>query len=268
MTDKPTDSTVVLPDVGGSPKPPEGSAEQGGERGSAALQFDQDTVTRIADLVSDRVSDRVVGQVREKLAPDIERGIQTSKDRRFKDLEGISGESLRLVADLIKRNEGNLDKVEQDLAIQSFLEERRSQAAVSSDPSASQARPSSEPDKGMSEPDLKVAARSVLEKFNLDEAAEKAVRDQWAKMQFDSSRDAELGLIELAVKAGRGEPVSAAGFVAPEVGTSVPSQDSEAMLVEKDRLYTQLHELFKEPSANKAEIASTKESLRKLGEEI
>jgi hypothetical protein len=267
MADKPTDSAAVLPEIRGEPTPSDPSAEQRDQPSSTGSQFDQESVTRLADLLTERLVPTVTESVRAKLAPDIERGIQKTKDRRWKVFEDLDPEDIRIVADAVKRNDGDFQKTADDLAVRAILEERRQKPDDAGQPSASQARPDSTSDKGMSEQDLKEESRLLLEKFGLSDDGKEAVLKAWGGMEFDSVAQARVGLVDLALKAGRGESFSPADMVVPS-GKGVSPQKSESAAEEADRLYSELNDLFLEPSTNRDRIASVKESLRKLGEEI
>ncbi len=75
----------------------------------------------------DALAERVAARVREAIQPDIERGIQSTKDKRFRVLEGIDPDTLGRFKDYLAKNKGDVDAAYREMRIDDVLDRGRSE---------------------------------------------------------------------------------------------------------------------------------------------
>jgi hypothetical protein len=249
---------VPLPEVTSDPS--------AGEPSSAAqgLTFDQATLDSLAEAVVKIATPKL----REGLRPEVESAVQSSKDRRFKKLEDLDPEDIRLVAEALKKAGDDPLKAAEDLGVQALLEERRMRSKEAQT-AVTQTAPAEPEDKGMSEEQRKAQVRAILADSGLSPEEMKAVLKDWGEASYTSIEASLNGLAVLAIKQARESseaPPSGAGSVLPAGGSPITVDETERVATAAS-LYDELEVLMRAPSENMAAIEATKEKLRKLGEE-
>jgi hypothetical protein len=245
---------VSLPEIVSDPSA--GEPISGGE----AINFDPDQMGKLADALTELV----VPKIRETLRPDIETGIQSTKDIRFKKLDGLDPEDVGLVAAALKRADGDPERAALDLGIQGILEERRN-PPTSEPVTASLAAPVSSPDSDVSEAERKDQVKKILADSGLNADDTAVVLDGWGKKSFHTVDDSLAELTKMAISQVREPQTLPAGSISPTGVAAIGAGDNEQALVD---LYNELSTLQKEPTKNAAQITKVKESLNKMGEDI
>lgn len=264
MADNQTDSPgggvenleVSLPEVTSDPS--------SGERSSAVepQKLDQSSLVQLAEAVVELATPKL----RETLKPDIEVGIQSTKDRRFKKLEALDPEDVSLVAAVLKQAGDDPIRASQELGLRALLEERRSSDSAPEPTPATQAASVSTSDGDASKAERENQVRTILSNSGLEEDEAKVVMSNWAKKEFTSVDESLAELTRMAIAQVRQPESLAVGDTVPSSSTTaIESADNEQVLVE---LYAELDELNKAPTQNADRRAEVITLLEKHGEEI
>lgn len=227
MSDKPADSGLESKEPAGLPTPSIVSETSGVEPNSTA-RVDADTIAA-----------KVAAQLMPELEKRIERTFQSSKDRRFGDVDKISA--------YLKSNNGDVEKAVREMAIDQLLQDRAVPEKVAGDQGRSTATElQSWAEQQLLEAELPMDDPDIVAHFQRAQTAD----------QF------KTGLQKMVVKKlKQGKSVTAAS-VAGEGGRSpTPPGDKQEQLA---NLYAQLQATHKEPSKYADERKRIKADIAKL----
>jgi hypothetical protein len=263
MTDPTTEKPAVeTPEITGEPTSatPSAASSSGGDS-AGGPGGNQPAVNDLAE----QVAALVVPKVREALRPDMERVFQSSKDVRFKKVEGLDPDDIRLVADALRTVGGDPEKAADELGLRALIASRR--APTKGQETSTQEEPTSQTVSGKTRGEQDAEILEILSSANLSDGQQQAVLKEWKiSGPYPSMGKALTGLNMILVRSmtGGSPPAAALG-----VGNSGrPPVESGDKTEHTDRLYNELADLQREPSKNRAEMARVTKALRDLGESI